>query len=410
MHERWILHIDMDAFFAAVEVLDDPRLAGKAVIVGGTPEGHGVVSTANYEARKFGVHSAMPAAQAVRLCPHGIFVRPRPGRYGEISRQVFALFREYTPLVEPLSIDEAFLDVTGCHALKRVPTDGPQTTLDGTRDVAREIQARVQTETGGLTCSIGIAENKFLAKMASDLRKPNGIVLVPRGEAKSFLADLQIERLWGVGPRTAERLHAAGIVKIGDVSRRQLPDLEQLLGAELGRHLHRLSHGVDKRPVNIASDVKSISNETTFANFIPAGDVDAITNVLYSLSHQVATRLRQQRLWGRTVTLKVRDERFKTVTRSKTLPTSTRFVEEIFGVAESLFREKVELGRRRVRLLGVGVTQLDSEPRRQLDLFDTGTKTRERTDGLAEAEAAVRGRLGADAITRGRLIGKRRRR
>ena len=186
-HERWILHVDMDAFFAAVEILDDPRLAGKAVIVGGTPQGHGVVSTANYEARKFGVHSAMPAAQAVRLCPHGIFLRPRPRRYGEFSRQVFTIFREYTPLVEPLSIDEAFLDVTGCHPLDsraRAASRSSDLALAGA--VAREIQDRVETETGGLTCSIGIAENKFLAKMASDLQKPQGIVVVPRGGRSRF--------------------------------------------------------------------------------------------------------------------------------------------------------------------------------------------------------------------------------
>lgn len=409
MDERWILHIDMDAFFAAVEILDDPSLVGKAVIVGGTPEGHGVVSTANYEARKFGVHSAMPAAQAMRLCPQGIFLRPRPHRYGEFSRQVFAIFREYTPLVEPLSIDEGFLDVTGSHPIQL--SDRPQgksAGLDMTCAIAREIQARVEAETGGLTCSIGVAENKFLAKMASDLDKPKGIVVVPRGEAQSFLADLRIERLWGVGPRTAERLHLAGIAKIGDVSQRQLSKLESLLGSELGRHIHRLAQGVDKRRVNISHETKSVSNETTFATFIPAGDIDAITTVIYSLAQQVATRLRQQQIWGRTVTLKVRDDRFKTVTRSKTLSTSTQVVEDIFGVAESMFLEKIDLGRRRVRLLGVGVSQLDSEPRQQLDLFDGEAESRDRSDELAAVEDSVRGKLGSSAITRGRLLDRHR--
>lgn len=415
MTERWILHVDMDAFFAAVEVLDNPRLAGKPVIVGGTPQGHGVVSTANYEARKFGVHSAMPAAQAVRLCPQGIFLRPRLSRYSGVSRQVFNIFRDLSPVVEPLSIDEAFLDVTGCHPSRsvRVADDGRQEARSHTAAqlaiaVAREIQARVESETGGLSCSIGVAENKFLAKVASDLQKPRGLVTVPRGKAREFLAKFAIERLWGVGPRTSERLRQRGLRRIGDLSSTSQEELARMLGEELGRHLHRLSHGIDARRVNPRPESKSIGHETTFAEFIPNEDTDTIFNVLFSLSHQVAFRLLRERLWARTVTLKVRDETFRTMTRSQTLPKATQLVEQIFLVARSLFETKVSLGSHRVRLLGVSTTQLDAEPVEQLELFDQEAVSREKSTRLADVEARVRKRLGDSAITRGRLVEKRR--
>src|SRR2546426_1030327 len=285
MAQRFILHVDMDAFFAAVEVLDNPSLAGKPVIVGGTPEGRGVVSTASYEARKFGVRSAMPAAQAVKLCPHGIFLRPRMGRYWAVSRKFCAILPAVTPLVEPLSIDEAFLDVSGCYPQKR-------STMPAAEAIAKEIQERVERETGGLTCSLGIAENKFLAKVASDLRKPRGLTVVPRGNSAEFLAPLPIERLWGVGPRTSELLRSLGVTTIGQISALKEKDLESILGVEFGRHLHRLSRGLDDREVETSWEAKSISQETTFAEFLAPNDREAIERVLFSLSDGVAERLR----------------------------------------------------------------------------------------------------------------------
>ncbi len=410
MNERWILHVDLDAFFAAVEVVDNPRLAGKPVIVGGTPEGHGVVSTASYEAREYGIHSAMPAAQAVHLCPHGVFLRPRPRRYGEVSRQVLRIFRQLTPLVEPLSIDEAFLDVAGCHPLRSASRLAPRATSPQTkaRAIAEEIQNRVEDETGGLTCSIGMAENKFLAKVASDLEKPRGLVIVPRGRAREFLAPLPVERLWGVGPKTAGHLHAAGFHKVDDIAGAGIDNLQRFLGVELARHLYGLSHGKDQRPVTSHSEAKSGSNVTTFAQFLPAEDTEKIEDVLFALSHNVAERLRQDGLWGRTVTLKVRDETFKTVTRSQTVAAPTQVVETIYAMARLLFVEKTSLGRRRVRLLGVAVSNLTSEPLLQLRLFDDEARDRAQAARLAEVEDAVRSRVGDHAITRGRVVRRRR--
>jgi len=388
--KRSILHVDMDAFFAAIEILDNPGLVGKPVIVGGTPEGHGVVSTASYEARKFGVHSAMPAGQAVRLCPDGIFVRPRMGRYADLSRTVQSIFRDVTPLVEPVSIDEAFLDVTGC-----VPSG---------KTAARGLRERIERETGGLTCSVGVAENKFLAKVASDLKKPRGLVVVPPGEGAAFLAPLPVERLWGVGPKTAERLRAVRLGKVGELARLGEEDLQRVVGKEVGSHLYRLSHGLDDRPVETDWEARSISQENTFSTFIPPGDWERIERVLFELSDGVAFKLRQDGFWGRTVKLKARDDRFTTCTRSLTLPAPTQLVEEIFSPAVKLFRERVRFGNHSVRLLGVGVTNLSREPLRQLDLFDEDPGGRERATNRARVADAIRKKLGDGAILRGRLL------
>lgn len=396
---RAILHLDMDAFFAAVEVLDNPTLRGKPVIVGGTPEGRGVVSTASYEARRYGVHSAMPAATAVRLCPRGVFLRPRLTRYHVVSRQVFRLLREYTPLVEPLSIDEAFLDVSGSHPLRRPPEP------TAAEAIARELQDRVHDETGGLTCSLGVASNKFLAKLASDLEKPNGLVVVPATGVEEFLAPLEIDRLWGVGPKTAEHLRSLGLDRIGDLQRVSERDLLRLLGRELGDHLARLCRGLDDRPVVTDSDPKSIGHETTFGEFIPSSDRERLEGVLFALSDAVASRLRRAGLWGRTVTLKVRDERFVTRTRATQLDSPACTVEEIFAPVRSLLRERIQLANRKVRLLGVSVSGLVAEPHWQLEFFES--RDRRRSENLAEAADAVREKFGDGAITRGRLLPER---
>src|SRR5262245_18972783 len=245
---RAILHVDMDAFFAAVEVLDHPTLAGEPVIVGGTPEGHGVVCTASYEARKFGVRSAMSAARAVKLCPRGVFIAPRMGRYAAVSRVVFAALGEFTPLVEPVSVDEAFLDLTGTERLHGHPLRA-----------ARAIKERVRQVTGGLSSSLGLAPNKFLAKVASDLEKPDGLVAVRPDRVMEFLAPLPVERIWGVGPRTAEALHALGWRLIGDLQTVPPGALGLTLGEEAGRHIERLARGLDERPVEDGGRALSVS-------------------------------------------------------------------------------------------------------------------------------------------------------
>jgi len=390
----------MDAFYAAIEELDDPSLRGRPVIVGGTPQGHGVVSTANYVARRFGIHSAMPASTAVRLCPDGVFLRPRMRRYVEVSRQVFAIFDEYAPLVEPLSIDEAFLDVTGCRPLN-APVGAA---TDAAEAIAEEIRLRVHRETGGLTCSIGVAPNKFLAKLASDLRKPDAVVVVPTEPSpiEAFLAPLPVRRLWGVGPRSAERLRELGVQRVGDLQRIPPDDLQRLIGVEHGGHLARLARGVDDRAVVCDREAKSISQERTYGEFIPASNVEAIEDEIFALSDHVACRVRRAGLWARTVQLKVRDEQFTTVTRSCSLDSPTCVVEEIFAAALELWRQRVHLRGRRVRLLGVGTSRFVAEPSRQLDLFEADEW--KRAEEIATAMDRVRDKLGHDAITRGRLV------
>ena len=408
---RSILHVDMDAFFAAVEVLDQPRLRGRPVIVGGTAEGHGVVSTANYEARKFGVHSAMPAATAVRLCPQGIFLRPRIERYVAVSRQVFEIFERYTPLVEPLSIDEAFLDVTGSHTLgdSRSPVGSearPRFSEDPAA-IAEEIRRAVAHETGGLTCSVGVAPNKFLAKLASDLEKPDGLVVTPReaAEIEAFLAPLPIRRLWGVGPKSAEVLLRHRLETVGDLQRLDESALQALVGEESGAHLWRLVRGLDRRSVSTGREAKSVSQERTYGEFIASSDRDRIERELFSLAEEVAGRLRRSALCARTVHLKVRDERFSTRTRAASLETPTCLVEEIFTTALRLFDERVELEGRAIRLLGVGTSGLSDGGMRQLDLF-AGPEWK-RQEAIARAAEAVEEKLGRGSITRGRLIRRR---
>jgi DNA polymerase-4 len=389
-HPRTIIHIDMDAFFAAVEVLDNPTLRGKPVVVGGTVEGHGIVSTASYEARRFGIHSAMPMAWAVKLCPGAVFVGTRGDRYAAVSRDVFRVLEEFTPLVEPVSIDEAFLDITGTERLSGPPAE-----------TARAIKRRVREVTGGLTASAGIAASKFVAKVASDLRKPDGLVEVPAGREAEFLAPLAVEKLWGVGPKTAEVLHARGFRRIADLQALPPGILAASLGREAGEHLEHLARGIDPRPVEGGGLARSVSSETTFADFIPAGNLDAIDRVLLGLSEDVATRLRSIGARARRATLKVRDDRFSTCTRSRTFDPPTRIADDLFARARALYRERVEV-RGRVRLLGVAASELLWGEAVQLDLLEG--EDRLRADRLASAVDRIRGKLGDEAIRRGTLI------
>lgn len=356
-----LIHIDMDAFFAAVEELDYPELVGKAVIVGGNPEGRGVVSTANYAARKFGVHSAMPMAQAMRLCPQAVIRRGRMNRYQEISSQIHTIFGRYTPEIEPLSLDEAFLDVRGSEKL-----------FGSTAQIGQRIKAEIRSELG-LVSSVGVAPTKFVAKIASDLDKPDGFVCVAEGQVQAFLDPLPVTRLWGVGKATATIFDKLGIRSIGQV-RSQSPQLMLRYFGNTGEHLLALANGVDPRPVVSERQAKSISNETTFP--VDVVDADVLRGKLMALCEQVSGRLRQHGLKGRTVQLKLRNPDFQTLTRSRSLPVATDHTDEIWQLGWQLFRENWRAGQA-VRLLGLGVSGLGDTTAleaKQDDLFAQASK------------------------------------
>jgi len=345
MTPRSILHLDLDAFYAAVETLDRPELSGKPVIVGGS-ENRGVVAAASYEARRFGVRSAMPTATAKRLCPRGIFLSPRMSRYREASEEVFAIYHRFTPLVEPLSIDEAFLDVTGCERL-----------FGSAEDAARRIKEEVRWETG-LVVSAGVASNKFLAKLASDIGKPDGLVVVPPGREQEFLDPLPVGRVWGVGKVTEGELERMGIRTILDLRRTPREILHRCFGAH-GDHLYDLARGIDDRPVEREREAKSIGHEETYDRDLR--DRGAMRRELHSLSGRVAERLRRQGVRGKTVTLKVKYHDFVQVTRAVTLADATDDGGTIYRCSVELLAE-TEAGARPVRLLGVSVSKLE-EPK-----------------------------------------------
>ncbi|MGE5285270.1 MAG: DNA polymerase IV [Actinomycetota bacterium] len=340
--KRSILHLDLDAFYASVEVLDRPELRWMPVIVGGD-ERRGVVAAASYEARKYGIHSAMPIATAKRLCPKGIFLPVRMARYSEMSDAVFAIYRRFTPLVEPLSIDEAFLDVAGCERL-----------FGGAEEMARKIRAAVREETG-LTVSAGVAPNKFLAKIASDLGKPDGLTVVPPGGEQAFLDPLPVGKLWGVGKVTGDVLLRRGIRTIGDLRRLPREAMVRTFGAH-GEHLYELARGIDDRPVETEREAKSVGHEETYDHDLR--DRGAMRRELLSLSDRVASRLRRGGIKGRTVTLKVKYHDFVLSTRAITLPDPTDDGGTIYRCALDLLLD-TEAGARAVRLLGVSVSRLD---------------------------------------------------
>ncbi len=344
--QRTILHLDMDAFFAAVEVLDKPSLKGLPLVVGSPPNKRGVVSTCSYEARKFGVHSAMPSRTAFQLCPKAVFLPPRMERYTEISRRIMAILETVTPEVEPVSIDEAFLDVTG--VLKRWPS---------AEAVARHLKTLIRDELG-LTASVGVAANKFLAKLASDLHKPDGLTVVPSEPAavRDFLKPLPVGRIWGVGKVTEAELHRFGIRTIGDIQARTEADLARLLGSPaLGAHVWHLARGEDDRTVEAGrQEEKGISNERTFGEDCADGGVQR--QALLELAEQVGRRLRAAGKRAGTVQVKIRFGDFRTITRQRPLRPPADGDAELIRLALALFEgEKVA---RPVRLLGFGVTNL----------------------------------------------------
>ena len=384
MTARTILHVDLDAFFAAVEQRDRPELRGKPVIVGGGgPNDRGVVSTASYEARKFGVHSAMPLRTAGRLCPQGIFVPVDGRKYQEESRRVMAILRRFTPQVQPVSIDEAFLDVTASRALFG---DGEA--------IGRLIKSAVHDETG-LTISVGVATTKLVAKVASDLRKPDGLVVVPPGEEAAFLAPLPISRLWGVGEKTATALGEYGVRTIGDLASLPSDALERRLGKH-GASLVERAHGIDPDPVAGGEAAKSIGHEHTFDR--DTADRDVLERTLLGMADGVAGRLRSSGLRAVTITLKLRDSGFHTITRQTSLEVPADLTEPIFEAALTLLRR--ELHGQRIRL--VGVTASNFRDREQLAMFDRQEDPRR--VAAAAALDRIRGKYGSHAVTRARLV------
>jgi len=384
---RTILHADMDAFYAAIEQRDHPELRGKPVIVGGAGPRQ-VVSTASYEARKFGVRSAMPGVRAKQLCPHGVFVAPRMDAYEAVSAQVRAVFDRYTDLVEPLSLDEAFLDVTGSRALFG---DGPT--------IAARIKEEVRAATQ-LTVSVGVATSKYVAKVASDLDKPDGLVVVAPGDERAFLAPLPVARLWGVGPATQQQLERAGLRLIGDVQSRSERDLVAAFGANLGEHLHTLANGLDARPVESERDAKSLGHELTFAEDLTTED--EVHGVLLQLADMVGRRLRRQGVRGGVVRLKLRYGDFTTFTRQRAVPATDDDL-VLAGVARELLAACWDRARG-VRLLGVTAAALaPAGVPAQRTLFDGNPRKR---GSLLQAMDAIRDRHGDEAVRR---AGERRR-
>ncbi|MCE9603617.1 MAG: DNA polymerase IV [Planctomycetia bacterium] len=379
-----ILHVDMDAFYASVEERDDPSLVGKPVVVGGTAEGRGVVAAANYEARKYGVHSAMASSVARRLCPHAVTLKPRMDRYAAESRKIRTIFEQFTPLVEPLSLDEAFLDVTGSESI-----------FGSSAEIGRQIKRRIRAELG-LVASVGTAPNKFLAKIASDVGKPDGFVEVHAAGVQEFLDPLPVGRLWGVGKVTGQAFEKIGIRTIGQLRLLSADSLTTLFGSA-GEHYRRLAHGIDDRRVVPDREAKSISNETTFAADI--AEMELLRAWLVELVEQTARRLRRHSLKGRTVDLKVRFADFKTISRSVTLPQPTNITQELLDAGLALLTERLPPRHLPVRLLGFGVTGFDHSGSSQRQLFDE--PDRERLKSLDRVADQIAAKFGSAALRRG---------
>jgi DNA polymerase-4 len=396
-HDATILHVDMDAFYAAVEVLQDPSLAGKPVIVGGTGD-RGVVAACSYEARVFGVHSAMPSTRARRLCPHAVFLSGRFDLYSEYSRRIHDVFTSFTPLVEGIALDEAFLDVAGS---RRLFGDPPK--------IANQIRTRVRDDVG-LSACVGVATTKFVAKLASQAAKPTadhrgirqgrGVVVVAPGEELAFLHPLPVQRLWGVGPATRQRLERFGVRTIGDLAALPEASLVAALGSAVGHHLHALAWARDDRAVEPEQQAKSISHEETYAR--DHHDLITLRRETVRLGDSVAARLRKHDLAGRTVSIKVRFHDFRTITRSRTLPSAVDRAIDITRTASELL-EQIDPSPG-VRLFGVSVSGLVDQRTRQLTLDDLDAAG---WGGVTEAIDRVRGRFGEDAVGPAALVDER---
>lgn len=383
MDKLHILHADMDAFFSAVEQRENPELKGEAVIVGGVNlSNRGVVSTASYEARKFGVHSAMPVAQAKKLCPDGIYLPARHGLYEQASKEIFSILKRYTPLVEKLSIDEAFLDVQGCERL-----------YGSAVEIAQKIKSEVKSETD-LTISVGVSINKFLAKLASDYDKPDGLTVIKKDDVKNFMRNLDINKIWGVGDVFAAKLAEEKIYKASDIWPYSLEELQRRYG-KAGVKLFFLSRGIDKRKVKSRSEIKSVSHEETFADNI--SDREKLFAYLFKMSEKVSFRLHSNSLKGGTVFIKVRYADFSTYSRQKSLKVAVNSSEEIYQRAKELLTQN-NLLKKPLRLLGIGVSNLCQEGKEQLNLFSDGE------DRLDKTIDELKRKYGFEKISRARKL------
>ncbi|RNC29665.1 MAG: DNA polymerase IV [Candidatus Dichloromethanomonas elyunquensis] len=378
-----IIHVDMDAFYAAIEQRDNPDLSGKPVVVGGRPNSRGVVSTCSYEARKFGIRSAMPLTEARRRCPQAVFLPVNMPKYTQVSSQIHLIFKDYTPLIESISLDEAFLDVSDSTRL-----------FGSAQKIALEIKERIKRDLD-LTASVGLAPNKFLAKIASDIQKPNGLVMLTEERIQDFLDPLPVERIWGVGARTAEKLHNLHVRTIQELKRLDEPSLRSHFGIA-GTRLFFLARGIDNRPVETDREAKSIGRETTFREDL--SDYEVLQAFLLNLSADVGRRLRKESLKAKTVTIKVRFADFHTLSRSKTLDTYINLDQDIYLEAKHLLLE-LHLSQP-VRLIGVSVHNFVPEEF-QNSLFEPAESEKEK---LAKTIDAIKERYGEKSITLARLL------
>ncbi|MEA3506803.1 MAG: DNA polymerase IV, partial [Elusimicrobiota bacterium] len=388
---KYIIHVDMDAFFASVEQKYNPSYRGKPVIVGADPQegrGRGVVSACSYEARKLGIHSAMPISIAYRRCPDAIFLPVNMELYSRESAAIFDIFAEFTPLIEKLSIDEAFLDITGsCH-------------IFGTpENAARRLKEEIRKNCG-LTASVGLAPNKFIAKIASDLQKPDGLVVVKEDRIREFLNPLGVDKLWGAGKKTVEKLNSIGIYKIGDLAARSRRELESEFGKN-GVRLRELSRGIDRRAVQTETEVKSVSNEYTFNQ--NTADENLIKSVLLKLSDKVSRRMRESNLKGKTISLKIRLDGFDSYTRDRTITERVNYTEIIFNTVTELYEifDKKHRKNKKVRLIGVKVSNFKDEnsagSQGEFNLFGDSKKDL-KDEKIYEAIDELRERHGMDII------------
>ena len=391
-----ILHIDMDAFYAAIELRDNPSLVGKPVVVGGSPKGRGVISAASYEARKYGVHSAMSSSHALRLCRDLVFVKPRMDHYAIVSKQIREIFFQFTSLVEPVAFDEAFLDVSGCERL-----------FGDAVSIAKQIKEKIKTETG-LVASAGVAPNKFLAKVASDLEKPDGLTVVDPNRVQEFLDPLPIKRVWGIGKVTEKKFLLKGVRSVGDL--RALT--ERSMRSEFGinsQHFWNLARGIDSRSVVPDRHAKSISHETTFAHDIH--DVEMLRAWILELSDQVARRLRRYDILGRTVNLKIRYSDFRTLSRSSSLRQPSNLSGELSEVAAEVLIRALSPGgestvRSGIRLLGMGVSNLSHPVEKQQQLlFDGEEKAKQHR--VDQASDDIKDKFGVHAVRRASSLEKK---
>jgi DNA polymerase-4 len=378
------MHIDMDAFYASVEERDHPELRGKPIIVGGNATSRGVVAAANYSARAFGIHSAMPTKRAIRLCPSVALIKPRIKHYAETSRHIHDIFARFTPLIEPLSLDEAFLDVTGSLKL-----------FSSARSIGQEIQRSIKEELN-LAASIGIAPNKFLAKIASDIEKPNGFVCVEPNEVQAFLDPLPIGRIWGVGKVTTKQFAAVNLRTLEDVRRLTREQASDLLGRH-GEHFWKLAQGIDERPVISEHHAKSISHETTFSNDIK--DKETLSSWLLDLTEQVMRRTRHKGFKGRTIHLRIRFDDFTTITRSQTLKQPTNVTRVAWQTVQQLLEKNLPAGRP-VRLIGMGIDGFEQSLEKQGELFDSPELEKQRS--VDHVVDDIQSRFGNRAIKRGK--------